>query len=64
MGIERQADAEVIAALRSKLRHESTQLAQKYRVLFSLRNLKGLEAHAAMLEGVPSLHPRFLNGTR
>jgi hypothetical protein len=45
------ADPAVVAALRRKLADESASLASKYRVLFSLRNIEGSDAHAAMLDG-------------
>ena len=51
MGAHHHADAAVVEALRRKLGDPSTTLPQKYRVLFSLRNLQGQEAHAAMLQG-------------
>lgn len=41
----------VVQALLDKLTAPSTSLAQKYRILFSLRGIAGEEAHAAMLEG-------------
>eukprot|EP00887_Chlorella_sp_A99_P006698 scaffold3.g6698.t1 len=44
--------SDVVEALRRKLADPSTRLEQKYRVLFSLRNIAGPEAHAAMLEGL------------
>ena len=47
----RAADPAVVAKLRAKLTDPSTTLAQKYRILFSLRNLAGPEAHEAMLLG-------------
>ncbi len=51
MGVDRQADPAVVEALRCKLVGGSTSLAQKYRVLFALRNISGVKAHEAMLEG-------------
>ena len=52
-----EANPEVVAELRRKLLHPSTSLQQKYRVLFSLRNIKGKQAHEAMLAGVHSVFP-------
>jgi hypothetical protein len=51
MGGMRETDPEVVAKLRTKLADSSTTLSQKYRILFSLRNLAGSEAHEAMLLG-------------
>ena len=51
MGRMREADPEVVAKLRTKLADSSTTLSQKYRILFSLRNLAGSDAHDAMLLG-------------
>ena len=50
-GTERVVDGAVVAALRGKLGDPASTLPQKYRVLFSLRNIAGEEAHAAMLTG-------------
>ena len=47
----KQADPEVVEALRRKLQDKATSLEAKYRVLFSLRNIEGSQAQAAMLEG-------------
>ena len=44
-------DAEVVAALRRKLVQPGSTLSQKYRVLFSLRNLPGPAAGEAIVEG-------------
>jgi hypothetical protein len=52
----READGAVIAALRSKLVGQSTSLPEKYRILFSLRNVKGQEAHDALLTGAVLRH--------
>ncbi len=49
--LEKQVDPQVVEALKRKLVDPSTSLPQRYRVLFSLRNIQGPEAHAAMLEG-------------
>jgi hypothetical protein len=51
MAILRDADEAVIAALKSKLQNCSTSLPEKYRILFSLRNLKGPAAHDALQTG-------------
>ena len=51
MLIEREADLAVVDALRRKLLCASTSLSQKYRVLFSLRNISGAAAHEAMMDG-------------
>lgn len=45
------ADANVVASLRRKLVHPETSLSQKYRVLFSLRNIPGAAAEQAIVEG-------------
>ena len=50
-GADHQVEPEVVQALRRKLADPSTTLPQKYRVLFSLRNIAGEEAHGAMLVG-------------
>lgn len=42
---------ETIARLRAKLNDPSTTLCQKYRVLFSLRNVPGENAHEALIDG-------------
>eukprot|EP00798_Chlamydomonas_sp_ICE-L_P024280 gene24280-9879_t len=44
-----EVDAETIDNLRAKLTAPDTDLAEKYRVLFSLRNIAGEAAHQAML---------------
>ncbi|KAK9811729.1 hypothetical protein WJX72_009172 [[Myrmecia] bisecta] len=49
MAVTVEADPQVVAALRQKLLDPSTSLQRKYRVLFSLRNIKAKEAHDAML---------------
>lgn len=51
MGIEREVDTEVTLNLHRKLTDPTTSLPHKYRVLFSLRNISGSDAHKAMLEG-------------
>lgn len=51
MATLRDADDAVIAALKSKLQNCSTSLPEKYRILFSLRNLKGPAAHDALQTG-------------
>jgi len=53
MGGMREADPAAVAKLRNKLVDSSTTLSQKYRILFSLRNLAGSNAHEAMLLGNP-----------
>ncbi len=40
-----------VAALRAKLVDPSTPLPERYRVMFSLRNVAGPEAQAALVEG-------------
>jgi deoxyhypusine monooxygenase len=47
----REVDPSVVAVLREKLAHQSTTLPEKYRILFSLRNIAGKDAHDAMLLG-------------
>lgn len=44
-------DAAIVAALQSKLVQPDTTLSQKYRVLFSLRNIPGPAAGQAIVEG-------------
>lgn len=44
-----EASKETVAELRQKLTSPTTSLTEKYRVLFSLRNVKGREAHEALL---------------
>lgn len=39
---------ETVASLEAKLRAPETSLPEKYRVLFSLRNIQGREAHEAL----------------
>jgi hypothetical protein len=51
VGIEREADPLVVEGLRRKLIDSSTSLSQKYRVLFSLRNISGANSHLAIMEG-------------
>ena len=46
-----QADAKTVAVLRQKLTRPNTTLSQKYRILFSLRNIAGPDAEEAMLQG-------------
>ena len=41
----------VVARLRQKLVHPATTLSQKYRVLFSLRNIAGPAAENAIIQG-------------
>ena len=47
----KEVDGEIIANLERKLQMETTSLPEKYRILFSLRNIKGERAHRAMLKG-------------
>lgn len=54
MGVELElveVDPAVVADLRAKLVDPATALPEKYRVLFSLRNVKGHEAHEALTQG-------------
>lgn len=44
-------DADIVAALRYKLVQPGTSLSQKYRVLFSLRNIPGTDSGEAIIEG-------------
>ncbi len=45
-------DSEVaVQALLSRLKNPATSLSEKYRILFSLRNLPGSTSHNALLEG-------------
>ncbi len=53
----RHVDDTVVEALRLKLLSPKTSLPQKYRVLFSLRNIAGEAARQALAEGkMPSCH--------
>jgi len=46
------AGADTVARFERKLTDQGTSLAEKYRILFSLRNISGDQAHAAMLTGL------------
>jgi hypothetical protein len=46
------ASADTVARFERKLTDQGTSLAEKYRILFSLRNISGDQAHAAMLTGL------------
>lgn len=52
MVAERIVSDKVIEELRGKLTDASTSLPHKYRVLFSLRNIKGEAAREALAAGV------------
>ena len=45
------SDDNIVASLRRKLVNSETSLSQKYRVLFSLRNIPGPAAEQAIVEG-------------
>ncbi len=45
------ADEEVVAGLAAKLVDPAVSLPERYRVLFSLRNVKGKAAHDALALG-------------
>ncbi|KAG2501308.1 hypothetical protein HYH03_001106 [Edaphochlamys debaryana] len=47
-----EVDDSVVADLRAKLVDPKTSLPEKYRVLFSLRNVKGTAAHEALLQAL------------
>lgn len=47
----REVDPSIVAALRAKLEDPNNNLSAKYRILFSLRNVVGSDAHSAMLLG-------------
>lgn len=49
-----EVDDSVVADLRKKLVDPNTSLPEKYRCLFSLRNVKGPAAHEALTQGRPS----------
>ena len=53
----RLVDDTVVEALRLKLLSPKTSLPQKYRVLFSLRNIAGEAARQALAEGEMTLGP-------
>lgn len=58
----KQADAKTVAVLRQKLTQPNTTLSQKYRILFSLRNIAGPDAEEAMLQGATQhRQQRFLS---
>ena len=44
-------DQSVVENLEKALVRDDTPLSSKYRILFSLRNIEGSKAHAAMLQG-------------
>jgi hypothetical protein len=44
-------DPRVVESLRDKFLAPTTSLPEKYRILFSLRNIAGEKAHDAMLLG-------------
>lgn len=44
-------DFDTVAALRCKLLQRDTSLSQKYRILFSLRNIPGEAAEEAIVAG-------------
>lgn len=44
-------DPHVVESLQNKFVAPTTSLPEKYRILFSLRNIAGKEAHDAMLMG-------------
>ena len=48
----------MVEALRVKLLSPKTSLPQKYRVLFSLRNIAGEAARQALAEGETTAGPR------
>lgn len=54
----KEVDGEIVANLERKLQMETTSLPEKYRILFSLRNIKGEGAHRAMLKGTCTLLQR------
>jgi deoxyhypusine monooxygenase len=55
MGTLVQAAEHVVQALDSKLQAHSTSLPEKYRTLFSLRNLAGKSATDALINGAEEL---------
>ncbi|KAL3159871.1 hypothetical protein ABBQ38_010271 [Trebouxia sp. C0009 RCD-2024] len=52
-------DADIVAALRHKLVQPGTSLSHKYRVLFSLRNIPGMESGEAIIEGLKDASALF-----
>lgn len=50
---------EVIKDLETKLLDTATNLQEKYRILFSLRNVAGTEAHSAMVKGLQDVSALF-----
>lgn len=48
----KRTDIDVVATLRHKLVQPETTLSQKYRVLFSLRNIPGSAAESAIVQGI------------
>ena len=55
MVAERVVSESMIVDLRGKLTDIRTSLPQKYRILFSLRNIKGEAAREALAAGLPAL---------
>ena len=53
-------NAVIVRSLLENLKNPATSLSQKYRILFSLRNLKGSESHAALIEGSLEIAPFIL----
>ena len=49
---QKEASLAAIDALRQKLVDSKSTLPQKYRVLFSLRNLTDSESHKALMQGM------------
>jgi hypothetical protein len=50
--VQQKDDAAIVVdSLLQNLKNPATSLSQKYRILFSLRNLKGAESQAALIEG-------------
>lgn len=57
MGAERVASEAVVVELKGKLTDAGTSLPHKYRVLFSLRNIKGEAAREALAAGACLAEP-------
>jgi hypothetical protein len=58
-----EAEPATIASLKSKLVDAATPLPDRYRAMFSLRNVAGQEAHEALVAGELELLPTLAVST-
>lgn len=58
-----EVDEKTVATMRAKLEDKSTSLPEKYRVMFSLRNVEGDQANKALLHGEAARTGRILSHT-